>query len=301
MVEGGLEAIFLVIGETAAQGFQQRAAVGLVHEVHALGPTQAGFQAEGAVGMGDAVVFGAGNDGHHGFEAFRLAGGDGPLGVTEIAGAPGGKAAVEPGLLRDPIYGGLTVGGLVDVGVEFALGVKTAARALDDDVVATFGEALGGHFAEGIAAEKSRFPATAVGGADEDGRVVARGLGEVMVGVEAGAIGHGHGDGALDGDVMVGWGQLEQASNEQAAEMVDGPSQKGQEKEQGAPLHRERSDGLGEGRVVDDFLEDVDDVLVEILAGSTGALAELQEEGWLEAEEDAFAARLLRQGGCRQP
>lgn len=187
-------------------------------------PAQADFDIGDAVGVGEFVHFRGHHGGHDGFEGGGGFGGDGPLGVGEVALAPHAEVAVEPGLVFDPGDGVEAVFGFVEDGFKGAFGVELAARGLDEDVVAAFGEA-GVGVAEGEAHE-AEFGAAPVDGADEEGGEGAAalplfGAGGVVVGFEDDTVPHGDGEVAFDGDFVAGRGEVEPAGDEPGAGLVE--------------------------------------------------------------------------------
>ncbi len=69
-----------------------------------------------------------------------VAGGQLPLHVAEVAGAPGGQLAAEPRLGAQPAQRAVAVGGVDDEPVEAAAGSGRAAQALIEHLVAALGQ-----------------------------------------------------------------------------------------------------------------------------------------------------------------
>jgi len=161
-----------------------------------------------SVHIGGGVAPGEGDDGDQSLQGRRSGGGDGPLDIAQVTGAPHAQRPVEPWLAGQPVHGGPAVGGLMGQGFKVPLRVEASPGVLDEDVVSAFGEAgeQDGH----PLGEEASGGSPAVGGADQDGGVGAGRPGEVMVGPEGDAVGHGDGQVAFDGHFISGGGQAEQ-------------------------------------------------------------------------------------------
>lgn len=114
-----------------------------------------------------------------GFPFGDRGGGEVPLGVAEVAGAPGGERAGKPVLAPQPVDGGGSVAAVDEEPVEVAAGTVGATQRLDEYLVAAFGEQP--------CDDAVRRSAT-VGGADQHQRRPWIGDGVVAIGQEIHAV-----------------------------------------------------------------------------------------------------------------
>ena len=171
---------------------------------HQVGPRQEVVQLERAVAeAGRGQIVRADVQRHRG-ELRRRLQRQGPGREGQIARSGSGKAAAEPVLPAQPGHGVLTVGRLVHARREGAARAKRAAAALEQHVIAAFGERPAHH---------RHLPAPAVRGTHQHRRPRLRGDRRVVVGQQDRAVAHRHPDIAVDGDLVALGSELQRSAH----------------------------------------------------------------------------------------